>query len=86
MSAAQRIWAFEDPEALGGIPRAGDWIDEKSEAPSCAVEYIRADIHQSAIDAAVLAERERCAAVASDLLWPSDAELLANEIGKGPTP
>jgi len=39
-------------------------------------------------DAAVAAERERCAAWvrSSDLLWPDDGARLALEIRKGPTP
>ena len=62
MSAAETIWAWEDPDSLGGVPRAGDWIDEKSEGPSCAFEYIRADTHQSAIEAAVRDALEMAAA------------------------
>ena len=50
-------------------------------------EYARS-IYHDATAAAVLAERERCAAHAgaSDHLWPDDARMLADEIRKGETP
>ena len=36
--APERIWAFGWQD--GGTPLAGDWIDERQEAPDCATEYI----------------------------------------------
>ena len=52
------------------------------------VKYIRADLHQAAIVAAGLAERERCARLVweTDMLWPEDAKLLADQIRKGTKP
>ena len=78
MTAADKIWAFHDG------PMVGLFVGREERGTNVA-EYIRADLHQAAIDAAVLAERERCAAHAgaSDHLWPDDAKLLADEIRKG---
>jgi len=55
MTAAQKIWAWEYPHSPVS-PKGGGWIDEKSEAPFFSVEYIRADLHQAAIDAALARE------------------------------
>lgn len=38
------IWAFEDEPNSGAVPRAGIWIDERSECPDGAPEYRRTDI------------------------------------------
>ena len=36
------IWIFESDGR--SVPRAGDWVDEQSEAPEGAPEYRRADL------------------------------------------
>jgi hypothetical protein len=40
------------------------------------------------VEAAVLAERDRCARLVwmTEMLWPEDAKMLANQIRKGPKP
>ena len=85
--APERIWlqlGAGDHGSHTWCDQNQGWDDDGPNEP----EYVRADLHQAAIDAAVLAERERCAAwvLASDHLWPGDARMLADEIRKGPTP
>jgi hypothetical protein len=42
MTAPDKIWAWDYEQ--GGVPRAGDWVDEESEAPDGSAEYTRSDL------------------------------------------
>lgn len=66
----ERIWAFDFWE--GNIPRAGDWTDERSEAPEGAVEYIRADLIPAAAPA-VPEVRALVEAVRDVLTWDHES-------------
>ncbi len=50
----ERIWAYE-PEH-GGVPRWGDWFDERSECPDDAVEYVRANARPAKLTAEQVSE------------------------------
>lgn len=62
------IWIFESDGR--SVPRAGDWVDEQSEAPEGAPEYRRADLPPTLSAAMELPEvRALTHAVASQLTY-----------------
>jgi len=74
-AAPKRIWTMEDYD--GNAPRAGEWIDEQSECPDGAPEYILASEHAALIREAEARGMERAAEI---------CEVIRTGIANGPMP
>ena len=77
--APKRIWTMEDYD--GNAPRAGEWIDEQSECPDGAPEYIHASEPAALIREAEARGMERAAQIGGNA---AVEVLLCHEPDAGP--